>query len=604
MHDDECVRKPSGIMRPISWLHVSDIHLQAGREWSQNVVLDAMCRNVIEQREAGESIDFILVTGDIAYSGNTQDYALASRFFDTIQSATGVPRDLIFCVPGNHDIDRARQRMCFRGSRMSLTDPGQVDLFLEGGEDLRTLLLREESYRQFQENYFSDQNRVSTADGLGYVALIEIDGISVAIVGLDSAWLSNGGGQDIGELIIGERQTMNAAEVIRSTDPPPNVVIGMVHHPLHFLKDFDRLAVQNRIEERCHFLHCGHLHESEARATGTESSGCLTLTSGALFEGRTSPNEYCRIELDLLHAKRTVNSFRYDSQRDRFSEAAKDEYDFDVSLLDAGHIGELAAAIRSHSSSDMRWPHYLAGLLLKQKAELAIPTGNGHTFGTIDVLRSTGDSDLKRTSENFLSFRNALGVLFGRVPMDEIFEQYANGVVQYGDVLAALSKADPDFLTRLDQFEEDARQLSPSPTDEYQSYTHGRLADIAEQEDWAQLRQEAERHVQSGRADIASASMRMLALALANLGGATDKAQAIDYYRQLADQDMPQATDFGNLAILLVDCGLIEEGVTAAVRGIQSFRSKSGYFREICVRIVVATGDRELRRRFDLLLRN
>ena len=591
-------------MHPISWLHVSDIHLKAGREWSQNVVLDAICRNVAEQREAGESVDFILVTGDIAFSGNSQEYALAKRFFDAIQSATGVSRELIFCIPGNHDVDRRRQEMCFRGSRVSLNDPGQVDLFLEGGEDLDTLLLREESYRQFQDSYFANQDRLSTADGLGYVARFDVRDIAMAVVGLDSAWLSNGGEDDIGALILGDRQTISAAEIIQNTDPPPNVVIGMVHHPLHLLKEFDRLAVQNRIEERFHFLHCGHLHASEARASGIVSSGCLTLVCGALFDGRDSPNQFYRVELDLLHAQRTVSSYRYESRRNEFTEASRDAYDFEVSLIDAGYMGEVVAAIRSHTSSEMRWPHYLASLLLMQKADLAISTGSGYTFGTIDVLQLTEDSNLVKLSEAFLSFRHALSLLVDRMSIEEIFARFADDVLQYGEFLVTTARSDPDFDARLDQHELDARRLSNGSTEEDQSFTHGRLADIAEEGDWELLRHEAERHLQSARSDIALGSMRMLALALGNSGEDSDKAQAIDYYRQLIDGANALATDYGSLASLLIDSGLVDDGIAIAVRGFQLFPLKSGYFGEIFDSIVVATGDRQLRQRFELMLQD
>ena len=98
-------------MRPICWLHISDIHLRAGNEWSQDVVLKAMCRNILEQREAGTGADFILVTGDIAFSGKSEEYDLAEKFFDDLQAASGVLKGRIFCIAGNHDIDRDRRRM-------------------------------------------------------------------------------------------------------------------------------------------------------------------------------------------------------------------------------------------------------------------------------------------------------------------------------------------------------------------------------------------------------------------------------------------------------------------------------------------------------------
>ena len=86
-------------MRPIRWLHVSDIHLRASTVWSQDVVLTAMCKQIEEQRAQEILIDFILLTGDIVFSGKAEEYALAADFVNALCTASGVPKDRVFCVP-------------------------------------------------------------------------------------------------------------------------------------------------------------------------------------------------------------------------------------------------------------------------------------------------------------------------------------------------------------------------------------------------------------------------------------------------------------------------------------------------------------------------
>ena len=105
--------------------------------------------------------------------------------------------------------------------------------FLGGGEDLDALLMRQENYRHFQSSYFTGQDRVGTTDGLGYVSRLAIEGIQLAIVGLDSAWLAEGGMDDHGKLLIGERQAINAIDLVQGGNEPPNIIVGMAHHPLH-----------------------------------------------------------------------------------------------------------------------------------------------------------------------------------------------------------------------------------------------------------------------------------------------------------------------------------------------------------------------------------
>jgi hypothetical protein len=64
-------------VRPICWLHISDIHMRACDAWSHDVVLKAMCEDIERQRTEGTAADFILATGDLAFSGKTEEYALA-----------------------------------------------------------------------------------------------------------------------------------------------------------------------------------------------------------------------------------------------------------------------------------------------------------------------------------------------------------------------------------------------------------------------------------------------------------------------------------------------------------------------------------------------
>lgn len=240
-------RKDGLIVRPICWLHISDIHMRVCDAWSQDVVLKAMCEHIQRQRSDGTAADFILATGDIAFSGKTDEYALAATFFNALSTASGVPKERIFCIPGNHDIDRDRQKMCFLGARASLQDQNRTDALLATGEDLETLLKRQESYRRFQNVYFAGQDRTLTDDGLGYVSRLTIEDIRLAIVGFDSAWLAEGGISDHGKLLIGERQAINALTLAQECDDPPHIIVGMSHHPLHLLQEFDRLPVQNRV---------------------------------------------------------------------------------------------------------------------------------------------------------------------------------------------------------------------------------------------------------------------------------------------------------------------------------------------------------------------
>ena len=485
-------------MRPITWLHLSDVHLRPRDAWAQDLVLRAMCDDVAS-RPTTSPFDFVLLSGDLAFSGKPEEYEIAATFLDDLSDATGVSKAHIYCVPGNHDINRERQNMTFTGARTTLHDQNRTDALLSASsrDELATLLQREEGYRAFQRSYFTDQDRRATDDGLAYVAQLVIEDVRLAIVGLDSAWLAEGGQRDHGKLLIGERQVVNALRLAQHDGDRPHVLLAMSHHPLHVLREFDRRPVQAHIERNCHFLHCGHLHDPETRPAWHGSHGCLTLAAGSSFETRHAHNSYTVVTLDLLRAIRSVTTVHYNPSDVAFAATATAEFPFEVQPSDTCSVGELTTAITAAAPEPALWPHYLAALLLDQKAEIPIPTGDGFTLGSFAVLEAGPNSDYKTRTAAFEAFRNVLRVLYPRVPLTRIFEVHGTAVAEYGATLAALAQTHHELRTRLDALEVDARGLAGLEAPEFVSCTIEMLTEIANAGDWVLLRQQAERHLDS-----------------------------------------------------------------------------------------------------------
>ena len=100
----------------VAWAHLSDFHFKVGQDYGRDEVLQALLRDLemfAGKREPARGtepvpLDFIVVTGDVAHSGQREEYDVARRFFDDVSKATGVPAERIFVVPGNHDVDRRK----------------------------------------------------------------------------------------------------------------------------------------------------------------------------------------------------------------------------------------------------------------------------------------------------------------------------------------------------------------------------------------------------------------------------------------------------------------------------------------------------------------
>ncbi|HEU4781642.1 MAG TPA: hypothetical protein VFS58_17310, partial [Steroidobacteraceae bacterium] len=380
----------------------------------------------------------------------------------------------------------------------------------------------------------------------------------------------------------------------------PHIVIGMAHHPFHLLLEFDRRSAQSRIERACHFFHCGHLHEPESRASGSAGVGCLTLAAGASFETRQSHNHYSVITIDLLNAVRTVSTVQYNPPNGTFSFVSAERYPIEVTSAHTCGVAELAQALETFVAALAPLAHYLSALLLDQKTELPIPTQSGHTFGSFAVLQAQPDGDLKNKSAAFMAFRNALRVLYKRIALADLLAKHGTAVMEYGAALLKLRDGQLDLKKRLDEYERDAKILASAEPQEFSSHTNALLADLAVANDWALLREQSQRHIDSADVSTATEAKRMLALSLAHSEEQGDKKAAIDLYRALAADGTAKISDIGNLATLLLESGRIDEAKAIVLDGIRQFPANHrDHLLQVGRRIVEADGDREFRKQME-----
>ncbi|MGB5709607.1 MAG: metallophosphoesterase [Waterburya sp.] len=103
-------------MAGITWLHLSDWH-QGFKERDheqRNKVLDGLIQDIKNRKSVCnelERIDFIVFSGDLAFSGKKNEYdEEAKKFLDKVLEVTELSRDRLFIVPGNHDFDRERKK--------------------------------------------------------------------------------------------------------------------------------------------------------------------------------------------------------------------------------------------------------------------------------------------------------------------------------------------------------------------------------------------------------------------------------------------------------------------------------------------------------------
>ncbi len=286
-------------LKTITWLHLSDLHFRVGSEYESNIVLDALLKDVSRlSHENSLSPDFIVVTGDIAFSGNPAEYKQACRFFDGLLNAVSLPKSRLLVVPGNHDVDRSALSSdpLSVGVASILDSRDKVNQFL-ASQNRRVVLQRLRNYANFVNEYFGPELTFDD-DNYFYVKRFSIGGKKLAILGLNSAWLC-GSDKDRDCILIGERQARAALKLAEDAD----IRIALLHHPFEWLKDFDRNDSAALLSTGCDFILHGHLHQTGVRQLRTPDSGAMIIAAGASYENREYPNCYNFVRLNTEPGK-------------------------------------------------------------------------------------------------------------------------------------------------------------------------------------------------------------------------------------------------------------------------------------------------------------
>ena len=244
----------------------------------------------------------------------------------------------------------------------------------------------------------------------------------------------------------------------------PHIAIGILHHPLDFLRRFDQRPTQKRLEEACAFLHCGHLHEPDASVAAVASENCLTLVAGASVESRGHRNAYSVINFNPLESRAEVTFVQYNPHEGVFSYESNKSYLHEIDSKTLCTAGELAAAIECYCPEAVDISCYLASILLGQMSDLPIQTESTIAFGTPNFLKEQSNTELNNATRHFLNVGTAFKLLHERKPLMAILNDHGEALVTYIRTLRRLCTTEPDLSEQLIMRNSNANLLA-GPTD-------------------------------------------------------------------------------------------------------------------------------------------
>ena len=299
-------------MSKLQILHISDLHVKAGKLFDRSVVLDPMLERIREDARRDLKPEIVVVTGDIAYSGKAAEYKSARAFFDDLMQKLDLKNDRLFIVPGNHDVDFDEYRP---------NDHPHYENMQKLNEDFEKTKYRKDLIKGIRTYYgFVVKNyphlKNSSESPFPFVcSYTGAGGKKVGIVGLNSAWMCrkyyyDNKISDEKRIAIGEYQIKKAVEALFGKGEH-ELFIFAFHHPISWLWADDARICKKYFNNAIALS--GHLHDAEGEDSYDGEVRLLKIQAGAAYEGSEYPNRFQYITLDWASAEVRIDYRKFDS---------------------------------------------------------------------------------------------------------------------------------------------------------------------------------------------------------------------------------------------------------------------------------------------------
>ena len=285
-------------------LHLSDIHLTAGKETNTAFAKFPFIAKAIQNQENALAGVVVVVSGDIAYSGQEDEYAIAVEAFaqleSTLKAATRVEEITFICVPGNHDCDLSKAGI----SRETLIDAirsGKTANIDDGVISLCTCV---------QSAFFSFRDVLSkpnSGNSIYWEHQWKREDQVISFRCYNTAWISQNPEQQ------GALSYPFAYASALDANTSAQYSVSVFHHPYNWMPASNKRAFQKHIEEVSDLILTGHEHESQAYHKLAITGETNEFLEGAVFQ-EIDPKRsgFHAVYVDLKTQKQRTMQFSWD----------------------------------------------------------------------------------------------------------------------------------------------------------------------------------------------------------------------------------------------------------------------------------------------------
>lgn len=308
-------------MNSLFLMHLSDLHLRRSSD-----PLLKQCDAIVASLSTylpRKSNLIVLVTGDIAYAGLSDEYKLAENFFARLREQLIQRYELNtfiwHFVPGNHDVDL---------SQSSAERSHLLDTSAPLAPGFKAILLAPQSPFAAFDKSMTQLNTPAlsrTDDPFSSRLRYSVDGLLIDIALINSA-IATTKPEKPGTLFI-------APPTSECEKPDPDVALVAMHHPPHWLTPSHRRELLEYCDRSADLLLTGHEHQETLWVKDNDSGRLVLIEAGALQPPGDETAEFALVELDLLAKTASARQFylsnsnvfvsRMDVQRYSFMRSTK-----------------------------------------------------------------------------------------------------------------------------------------------------------------------------------------------------------------------------------------------------------------------------------------
>lgn len=336
-------------------LHLSDIHIK-----NSNDPILAKGEEVARctyDKLANASNLIILISGDIAFSGNKEQYLLAEKFLEDIQIEIEQEKELpisYIISPGNHDcdfsLDNQVRKMVVQNLQNNTSPEVDSDI-------IETCTSIQKPFFSFRESI--EDNKDVQDDKLVRQTSINANGKNINFISLNVPWVSE----------IQEKQGFmhfpvgNYGQLLFNNSDLNLVVL---HHPLNWFNQSTYRPFREFVKKKGDIIISGHEHIGNVGTINDAESGASAFVEGCVLQSEMDLNDssFNIVEIDLETSQFSSTKYQFSETEYRPKEEGswrsfhhlptKANNDFDISDSFLEKLDDPGALFRHPSKTELK----------------------------------------------------------------------------------------------------------------------------------------------------------------------------------------------------------------------------------------------------------